>query len=128
MRPVKSIPHSVKNLDLYPNVMWAKEYKVSATRVGLQKIAKKRDNSNNSTYVHDSKCLQLLSKNVKEQHVEKKAHFFSIFAKPNAFLHAFFCRDDHGGSCCAIVVIAIDHGVLTLGESLFAYVACSFVY
>ena len=39
-----AIPHRLKNPYKNPNVIWAKEYKVGATRVGFQKNQTKIDN------------------------------------------------------------------------------------
>ena len=73
--------------------MWSKEYKVGATRVGLQKInPKERDNSNsNSNSTSTIQRLQLLSKNIikEEKKVSTKDHFFASLQNQNARLHAF---------------------------------------
>jgi hypothetical protein len=133
MRGVMSIPHMVKNLFNYTNIMWAKEYNVGTTRVGLQKIKPKRerDNSNSTSTIQR---LQVLSKSIKEKKCQRKDHFLQSLHNQNALLHAFarlFAETTMvkvgGGGGGGVDITVDDNGVLTLGESLFACVARSLV-
>jgi hypothetical protein len=123
MRGVMSIPHRVKNLYTHPNVMWVKVYNVGATRVGLQKIKTKRDNSNSQRPRFGASPCAV----EKHQRKSVKKITFCNLCKTKTRFCTLFAETTMVEVVVVVVVGGVDNGVLTLGEWLFACVARLFV-